>query len=82
VNWRFTELGVLQLGTLPQLVAAFWLIIGGAWLSGAELFALLMGHPFNSLQLGGGISLLVGGTLFGAFLLRRLDAPSTIIEDE
>lgn len=70
------------MGALPQLVAALWLIIGGVWLAGAELFALLMGQPFDSLHLAGGIALLVGGILFGAFLLRRLDATTTVIEDD
>ena len=70
------------MGALPQLVAALWLIIGGAWLAGAELFALLMGQPFDSLHLAGGIVLLVGGILFGAFLLRRLDSPGAAIKED
>jgi hypothetical protein len=70
------------LGALPQLVAALWLIIGGVWLAGAELLALFMGQPFDSLHLAGGIVLVVGGILFGAFLLRRLDATATVIEDD
>jgi hypothetical protein len=69
-------------GALPQLVVALWLIIGGAWLAGAELFALLMGQPFDSLHLAGGIVLFVGGILFGAFLLRRLDTTGTVIEED
>ena len=70
------------MGALPQLVAALWLIIGGAWLAGTELLALLMGQPFESLHLAGGIVLVVGGILFGAFLLRRLDATATVVEDD
>jgi hypothetical protein len=72
----------LQLGALPQLVVALWVIIGGAWLAGAELFALLMSQPFNSLHLAGGIVLFVGGVLFGAFLLRRLGTTGTVIEED
>ena len=70
------------MGALPQLVISLWLIVGGAWLAGAELFALLMGQPFDSLRLAAGIVFLVGGILFGAFVLRRLDTPGTVIEED
>jgi hypothetical protein len=70
------------LGALPQLVAALWLIIGGIWLAGAELLALFMARPFDSLHLAGGIALVVGGLLFGAFLLRRLDATATVVDED
>ena len=58
---------------LPQVVAALWLIVGGLWLAGGELFALLVGQPFNGTHLGAGLMALVGGVLLGAYTLRRLE---------
>jgi hypothetical protein len=70
------------LSLLPQVVAALWLIIGGLWLAGGELFALLMGQPFNGTHLGAGLVALVGGLLFGAYILRRLEGVGTPTEEE
>lgn len=67
---------------LPQVVAALWLIVGGLWLAGGELFALLMGQPFNGTHLGAGLVALVGGVLLGAYTLRRLEGVGTPTEED
>jgi hypothetical protein len=76
------RVGVRDLGTLPQVVAALWLIVGGLWLAGGELLALFLGQPFNSTHLAIGVVLLVVGGLFAAYTLRRLEGAGTQTEED
>jgi hypothetical protein len=70
------------LGLLPQVVAALWLIVGGLWFAGGELFAFFMGQPFDGTHLGAGLVALVGGVLFAAYILRRLEGVGTPTEED
>ena len=67
---------------LPQLVAAFGLVVGGLWLAGGELLALVAGQPISGFNLGAGLVLAVVGVVFGAFILRRLEATSPTTEED
>ena len=66
---------------LPQLVGALGLVIGGLWLAGGELLALISGQPMSGFNLAAGLVLAVGGALFGAFVLRRLESANPVQED-
>ncbi len=77
-----TRAGARDLGLLPQVVAALWLIVGGLWLAGGELFALLVGQPFSGTLLGAGLVALVGGVLLGAYTLRRLEGVGTQTDED
>jgi len=66
---------------LPQLVGALGLVIGGLWLAGSEILALISGQPMSGFNLAAGLVLLVGGALFGAFILRRLEGANPVEED-
>ena len=66
---------------LPQLVGALGLVICGLWLAGGELLALLSGQQMSGFNLAAGLILAVGGALFGAFVLRRLEGTNPTGED-
>lgn len=66
---------------LPQLVGALGLVIGGLWLAGSELLALISGQTMSGFNLAAGLVLAVGGALFGAFVLRRLESANPVQED-
>jgi len=66
---------------LPQLVGALGLVVGGVWLAGSELLALISGQAMSGFNLALGLVLLVCGVLFGAFVLRRLEGANPVEED-
>jgi hypothetical protein len=66
---------------LPQLVGSFGLVIGGLWLAGSELLALVSGQQMSGFNLAVGLVLFVGGLLLGAFVLRRLEAANPVEDD-
>jgi len=66
---------------LPQLVGALGLVVGGVWLAGSELLALISGQTMSGFNLALGLVLLVCGVLFGAFVLRRLEGANPVEED-
>lgn len=66
---------------LPQLVGALGLVVGGVWLAGGELLALIAGQTMSGFNLGAGLVLLVCGVLLGAFVLRRLQGANPVEED-
>ncbi len=67
---------------LPQLVAAFGLVVGGLWLAGDQLLALVSSQPISGFYLGAGLVLAVVGVVFGGFILRRLEATSPTVEED
>lgn len=66
---------------LPQLVGALGLVIGGLWLAGGEILALISGQTMSGFNLAAGLVLAVVGVLFGSFVLRRLDNANPVEED-
>lgn len=66
---------------LPQLVGALGLVIGGLWLAGDEILALISGQTMSGFNLAAGLVLAVVGVLFGSFVLRRLDNANPVEED-
>jgi len=66
---------------LPQLVGALGLVVGGVWLAGSELLALISGQTMSGFNLALGLVLLVCGVLFAAFVLRRLEGANPVEED-
>jgi hypothetical protein len=70
------------LGPLTQLVGCLWLIVGGLWLTGDQIYSLAMSRPFESYNLAGGLVLFVGGLIVGGFILRKLDSQVPTIEED
>ena len=70
------------MGPLAQLVGCLWLVAGGLWLAGEQLFRLAMSRSFESTQLAGGLVLFVGGLIGAGVILRRLDAQAASVEEE
>ncbi len=70
------------MGPLTQLVGCLWLIVGGLWLTGDQIYSLMMSKPFESFNLAGGLVLFVGGLIAGAVILRKLDAQVPMIEED
>jgi hypothetical protein len=67
---------------LAQLVGCLWLIVGGLWLTGDQIYSLFMSRPLESYSLAGGLVLFVGGLIAGAVILRKLDSELPMIEED
>ena len=70
------------MGPLTQLVGCLWLIVGGLWLTGDQIYSLVMSRPLETYSLAGGVVLFVGGLIAGGVILRKLDAQIPIIEED
>jgi hypothetical protein len=70
------------LGPLTQLVGCLWLIVGGLWLTGDQIYSLVMSRPLESYSLAGGLVLFVGGLVAGGMILRKLDSQVPSIEED